>query len=261
MRETRASGVVDGPSIAAEQILALLTALNGHDRNGASLAAPLAGWLGEWARTIAEHHERFDGSGYPYGLAGLGISQGGRIVTAVTVTATNSVGAGAPSPASNPTTPATNVGSMVIQNGSGISGRADQGDRIIITYSSAPSPASFRSGWTTSSQGDLTGSNVTVHGHHGSSGNNTIASITDSVDCAGGFHFGSIDLGQRGYVTIDINFSGSTIHWDSRNTLTITLGAPGSGSPTQNNPSVAVYTPDPALGISGTFSSGRATPF
>ena len=51
-----------------------------HPLEGAKLTAPLAAWLGEWASTIAEHHEKFDGSGYPYGLAGHDISLGGRIV-------------------------------------------------------------------------------------------------------------------------------------------------------------------------------------
>lgn len=51
-----------------------------HPLEGAKLTAPLAGWLGPWADTIAEHHERFDGKGYPRGLRGRGISLGGRIV-------------------------------------------------------------------------------------------------------------------------------------------------------------------------------------
>jgi len=54
--------------------------LQGHPLEGARLAAPLATWLGAWAATIAQHHERFDGLGYPYGLAGDDISLGGRIV-------------------------------------------------------------------------------------------------------------------------------------------------------------------------------------
>jgi putative nucleotidyltransferase with HDIG domain len=51
-----------------------------HPLEGAKLIAPLAGWLGEWANTIAEHHERYDGGGYPFGLTGKEISLGGRIV-------------------------------------------------------------------------------------------------------------------------------------------------------------------------------------
>jgi putative nucleotidyltransferase with HDIG domain len=51
-----------------------------HPDAGARLAAPLNEWLGEWSRTIPDHHERFDGTGYPRGLAGEDISMGGRIL-------------------------------------------------------------------------------------------------------------------------------------------------------------------------------------
>ena len=148
LAEARERGIKDEPSVAAEQILALATSLNKHDRltrghservravtdliaeelslpqgdrdrlrwsallhdigkltvpgsilnkpgkpddiewlllkshplAGARLAAPLGGWLGPWADSIAQHHEKYDGTGYPYGLAGEGISLGGRIV-------------------------------------------------------------------------------------------------------------------------------------------------------------------------------------
>jgi hypothetical protein len=54
--------------------------IKNHPLEGAKLTAPLAGWLGPWANTIAEHHEKFDGSGYPFGLSAQEISFGGRIV-------------------------------------------------------------------------------------------------------------------------------------------------------------------------------------
>jgi putative nucleotidyltransferase with HDIG domain len=41
-----------------------------HPAVGARIAAPLAGWLGSAFRAIGEHHERWDGGGYPNGLAG-----------------------------------------------------------------------------------------------------------------------------------------------------------------------------------------------
>ena len=44
------------------------------------LAGPLLDWLGEWGAAISEHHERFDGKGYPLGLAGHEIAQAARIV-------------------------------------------------------------------------------------------------------------------------------------------------------------------------------------
>ena len=55
--------------------------LEGHPEAGAILAAPLLPWLGEWASTIAQHHERYDGKGYPNRLAGDSISLGARIVS------------------------------------------------------------------------------------------------------------------------------------------------------------------------------------
>ena len=55
-------------------------AVRQHPLAGADLAAALLPWLGEWGKAIAEHHERFDGKGYPLGLSGRDISLAGRIV-------------------------------------------------------------------------------------------------------------------------------------------------------------------------------------
>jgi putative nucleotidyltransferase with HDIG domain len=54
--------------------------LRAHPTRGAEIIAPLAGWLGPWATAIEQHHERWDGTGYPHGLAGNEISFGARIV-------------------------------------------------------------------------------------------------------------------------------------------------------------------------------------
>src|SRR5439155_4284855 len=54
--------------------------IRGHPSEGARIAGPLLEWLGPWAGAIAEHHERFDGKGYPARLAAHEISLGGRIV-------------------------------------------------------------------------------------------------------------------------------------------------------------------------------------
>lgn len=54
--------------------------IRSHPLEGARIAAPLLAWLGPWAGAIAQHHERFDGGGYPAGLAGPEISLAGRIV-------------------------------------------------------------------------------------------------------------------------------------------------------------------------------------
>ncbi|GAC1326841.1 MAG: hypothetical protein NVSMB13_12570 [Mycobacteriales bacterium] len=54
--------------------------LRRHPDEGARLAAPLLPWLGEWGTLIAQHHERYDGMGYPRGISGESICLGARIV-------------------------------------------------------------------------------------------------------------------------------------------------------------------------------------
>jgi HD-GYP domain-containing protein (c-di-GMP phosphodiesterase class II) len=56
-----------------------------HPEDGARMTAPLHPWLGEWADAIVEHHERFDGRGYPRGASGSTISLGARIVAVADV--------------------------------------------------------------------------------------------------------------------------------------------------------------------------------
>ncbi len=44
------------------------------------MLGPLLDWLGEWGGAVRQHHEKFDGTGYPDGAAGADICRGGRIV-------------------------------------------------------------------------------------------------------------------------------------------------------------------------------------
>jgi len=64
-----------GPPSAAEW-----AKLHQHPVIGAQLIAPIAPWLGRWAATVEQHHERYDGAGYPHRLSGEQISLGARIV-------------------------------------------------------------------------------------------------------------------------------------------------------------------------------------
>lgn len=57
------------------------SAIRSHPIHGQELAEPLAPWLGEWIHAIRDHHEKYDGSGYPTGRAGSDISLAGRIVS------------------------------------------------------------------------------------------------------------------------------------------------------------------------------------
>ncbi len=54
--------------------------LRRHPSDGAELVGPLLAWLGEWGAAIRHHHERWDGGGYPDGLAGEAIPRSARIV-------------------------------------------------------------------------------------------------------------------------------------------------------------------------------------
>jgi HD-GYP domain-containing protein (c-di-GMP phosphodiesterase class II) len=71
------SGVLNKPAALEADEWAMIRR---HPDAGAALAGPLLDWLGEWGAAISEHHERFDGMGYPRGLAGHEIAQAGRIV-------------------------------------------------------------------------------------------------------------------------------------------------------------------------------------
>jgi hypothetical protein len=51
-----------------------------HPQAGADLTEPLAHWLGPYSVVAVQHHERYDGTGYPAGLRGHEISLGARIV-------------------------------------------------------------------------------------------------------------------------------------------------------------------------------------
>ena len=55
-------------------------AIQNHSRLGATLLAPFS-FLKEASILIAHHHERWDGSGYPYGIRGRFIPLGARILS------------------------------------------------------------------------------------------------------------------------------------------------------------------------------------
>jgi HD-GYP domain-containing protein (c-di-GMP phosphodiesterase class II) len=54
--------------------------LKRHPGEGSRLAGPLLPWLGAWGKAIEQHHERYDGRGYPNGLSGWDITLGGRML-------------------------------------------------------------------------------------------------------------------------------------------------------------------------------------
>lgn len=54
--------------------------LQAHPHHGDRIIAPLRPWLGQWADAVVQHHERYDGLGYPHGVAGDELSLGARII-------------------------------------------------------------------------------------------------------------------------------------------------------------------------------------
>jgi len=161
--------------------------------------------------------------------------------------------------------PATNGGQLVVRNGSGVAGRPDSGDQIVVTYVDSPSAGDFCDGWSGTST--LTGPTVVVTGTEAQSGDDEIEA-SDS-ECLGGFNFGTIDLGQNGYFRGSVTFGGLSLGCSivpiddsdctqialSGDTLTMTLGAPSATQETNPSPSVAIYSPSSALDQSGTFES------
>ena len=59
--------------------------LRRHPEMGEKLVAPLREWLGEWTDAVGQHHERWDGAGYPHGISGDDIALAGRIVAVADV--------------------------------------------------------------------------------------------------------------------------------------------------------------------------------
>ncbi len=59
--------------------------LRRHPEFGQELIAPLREWLGEWSHAVVQHHERWDGNGYPYGTSGTDIALAARIVAVADV--------------------------------------------------------------------------------------------------------------------------------------------------------------------------------
>ena len=73
-----APAILNKPGRPSEEEWAVL---HRHPEAGARLVAPLLPWLGEWGHAVEQHHERFDGTGYPHRLHGSEISLAARIVS------------------------------------------------------------------------------------------------------------------------------------------------------------------------------------
>ena len=59
--------------------------IKAHPENGRQIIAPLIPWLGDSASAVWQHHEKWDGSGYPNQISGTDISLAARIVAVADV--------------------------------------------------------------------------------------------------------------------------------------------------------------------------------
>jgi hypothetical protein len=160
------------------------------------------------------------------------------------------------------------VASLTIINGGSQAGRPEAGDQIVVTFNPVPDLNALCSAWTSTTYPELDNPNVLVEANAPLFGDDTLT-VSDPTDCSGGLNFGTIDLGQAGYFFLGTTAFGgpsatcgtgdssgcSSLQWDGANTLTITLGQTGFVQPTQSTPSVAIYSPAPALGLPGSISS------
>ena len=71
------SEVLNKPGRPTDEEFALIKA---HPAAGIPYVDPLADWLGDWLHAVDQHHERWDGGGYPLGLTAEEIHLSGRIV-------------------------------------------------------------------------------------------------------------------------------------------------------------------------------------
>ncbi len=220
------------------------------------------------------------GSGVGSG-AGAASSSGSATSSGTSATGSGvggSGGSGTTTTSSSPTTTGAQTagtpGSLALVNSGGAPGRADQGDTIVVVFAQPVAASSLCSSWTASSHPDLGGANVTIDATHPAAGDDEITGVFDPSACPGGFHFGTVDLGQSGFFSTSVTFGGSgpqctgsvtsgcsTIHWDGANTLTITLGKPSGTDHADATPVVATYTPDPALGVATPLRSAPAVQF
>lgn len=135
-------------------------------------------------------------------------------------------------------------------NGSGTSGRPDQGDSIVYTFSEVIDPHSVSSGWTGASR------NVVVR--ITDNGNNDLVTIWDATNTVQ-LPLGTTDL-TNNYVSTNTTFGASgtpSTMVQSGTSITVTLGTQAGTTRGVNAGSVASWTP--ASGATDAAGNGCST--
>jgi Chitobiase/beta-hexosaminidase C-terminal domain len=133
---------------------------------------------------------------------------------------------------------------VVLANGNGTAGTADNRDTLAITYSEQLDATTFCSSWTNTGNQTLTGASIVAQITDTGSNDTLTITAVGAANCGGtgNFHLGSITLGGN-YVGATRTFSGaqSQLTWNpTSQTLTVRLGTPSGGIA---NTGIAVGTP------------------
>ncbi len=156
------------------------------------------------------------------------------------------------------------VSSLSLQNGTGIAGRIDQGDRLVLTFSEQMDLSSICSLWSgnTTNQSLNADGEVTATLNSGGSGNDSL-NVTVN-DCT--LNLGTFALGSTGYTTATVTYGGTgtartTIDYAAAtNTLTVVLGqVSGTGPATVTSSIVTYATPTAVLNVNQAPAGGTAT--
>lgn len=144
---------------------------------------------------------------------------------------------------------------LVTADGGGGTGGIDAGDSLSVTFSEPLLASSLCASWTDDGTAKSLTTGVTVSvANNGSATSTDILTVLAPVCGTGGFHFGSLDLGGKGYVksgstaTFGATGASSTISWDpATSTLKIVLGGSSTNRFGTVNSSTATYAPDAAI--------------
>jgi hypothetical protein len=178
---------------------------------------------------------------------GLVLTGGAALASGLTATA-KSLGTASLAP------PTFFVNSVLNSNVGANAGKLEAGDKSVAVFGGQAQQSTLCSTWSNaSSTQSLAGFTLSLNDNAGSGGTDTLTVTAFPAACASGFHFGTVDLKNAGYVTGgNATFTNSTIALSqtaSSTTLTLTLGTAGGAGVLAKvaTTSAATYTPDPTV--------------
>jgi hypothetical protein len=157
---------------------------------------------------------------------------------------------------------------LTITNGGTTAGLAEQGDSVSITFSEPLKASSVCATWADDGVAKALTTGVTASiTNDGSPSSPDILAVAAAGCGPNGLRFGSLNLGDKGFVrghsagTFGAVGTSSTVTWDPATaTLGIVLGTPSGNFGTISGSTTAVYTPNPAVtNAAGVLVTGTAS--